>query len=445
MPEMKKKPDQKQFHRVILFLGLISMGIFAVGLLGALLFLREVIREQILNRDGILLTSVAQHFLDAADGGTTTDLIDVALESSQLSGVIGLRLFSPEGENLARIPATLYTTVLPAADLQELGRGDPVVRYFPDLPLDTLFSDQVDFEKPQSFPTTEVLTPILAADGTLEAVLQYWLDGQAVAHELGHLDQFLGGLGLVIFISGGLIFLLVFLIARKRLLEMGLLLAEQNRSLEKANTELALAARTSAIGSVTSHLFHGLKNPLAGLKAYLQLTGKDEEAMAMANRMQSLINESLSIISGQENHHQVQLSLGEFRTLLERRLGVQQSERVILQFSGQASLPARRAQLLLLILQNLVDNALEASGPESKVHLELNAGPDRLRAEVRDSGPGLPEQVRGRLFEPVRSTKQNGTGVGLAISAALARHIPADLELVETGPAGTTFSISMPL
>jgi len=262
---------------------------------------------------------------------------------------------------------------------------------------------------------------------------------------LAHLDQYLTVLGVVIFAGGGLVFALVFLIARNRLLDMGLILADRNRSLEKANAELALVARTSAIGSITSHLFHGLKNPLAGLKAYLQLTGRDEEAMAMANRMQSLINESLSIIAEEENHHQVQLELDEFRQLLERRLDQQADSRLSLEFSGSGQLTARHAQLLLLILQNLVNNAVEASPPDRPVKVRVKAEDGQLHAEVQDSGPGLPEEVRRRIFEPVRSTKEHGTGIGLAICAALARHIPAQLRLVASNGSGTTFSISMPI
>jgi signal transduction histidine kinase len=63
---------------------------------------------------------------------------------------------------------------------------------------------------------------------------------------------------------------------------------------------------------------------------------------------------------------------------------------------------------------------------------------------VRDAGGGIPENVRPRLFLPGRSSKAGGTGLGLAISHLLAREIGAELALVQTGPAGTTFSVSLP-
>ena len=205
-----------------------------------------------------------------------------------------------------------------------------------------------------------------------------------------------------------------------------------------------MAARTSAIGSITSHLFHGLKNPLAGLKAYLQLAGHDEEALEITNRMQNLINESLSVIHDEEGGNNHPLTMEEFVDISKKRMGIKPAGRVRLSCSGEGSLPAQKSQLLLLVMRNLVDNALEANG-DSPVLIEFNHTGSTLLSSVSDSGNGLPEHVKSNLFDPVKSTKENGTGIGLAISAVIARHIPAELKLAKSDSSGTTFSIEMPL
>lgn len=433
------------FHKVILVQGAITLLVFTVATCSFLLFFRGKIREQILQRDGVLLTQVAQHFHERAgksDAGM--ELLDVALESSEIESVIGVGLYSPAGENMANIPAEMFYSSLGLDAMQQLRNNQPVITYYPDMPMNSLFSDIDALIDDSVYPVTRVLSPVFDSDGRLAAIINYWLDSTGVAHELMHLDQFLYVLGGAFIAGGGIVFFLVFYISRNRLLKMGRLLAERNRSLRKANADLAMAARTSAIGSITSHLFHGLKNPLAGLKAYLQLAGHDAEALEITNRMQNLINESLSVIHDEEDQMNYQLSMDEFLSISRKRMGITQSGKLRLTFSGDGPVPAQKSQLLLLVLRNLVDNALEAA-PDSPVSIEIIHTGSLLSASVSDTGPGLPDHVKSHLFDPVQSTKANGTGIGLAISAVIARHIPADLQLKKSDASGTTFSIEMPL
>jgi len=64
---------------------------------------------------------------------------------------------------------------------------------------------------------------------------------------------------------------------------------------------------------------------------------------------------------------------------------------------------------------------------------------------VSDEGHGIPDEVRPHLFEPGRTGRAGGTGIGLAISQLLARQIGATLLLESTGPKGTTFCLTLAL
>ena len=442
---MDSESSLKHFHRVIFTLGVVTLGIYGAAIIAAMLFFRAQIAHQVLHRDGSLLTRVTQHFHDTqATVSMEPDWLEIALESSEISGVIGVRLYNVNGELMGSIPASLYPASLTNDDLVQLQDGHPVFRHFSDLSLESLFSDVETEADRAGYPISEILAPVQSGNSGTAAVIQYWLDGTEVAAELKRLDQFLITLGTVFFLAGGIIFAIVLVYARGRLLRMGTVLAERNKALEQANTDLALAARTSAIGSVTSHLFHGLKNPLAGLKAYLRLTGQDEEVMAIADRMQSLIDEALNVIS-EENSLGVDLTIDEFKELAESRLTVRDNGRVVVDTSGEGNVGARKAQLLLLILRNLVENAVQASSPRSPVQVRLRISNTDLLAQVEDNGPGIPKQIRDHLFEPVHSSKTNGTGIGLAISSVIARHIPASLKLVRSDQGGTLFNIQMPL
>lgn len=103
--------------------------------------------------------------------------------------------------------------------------------------------------------------------------------------------------------------------------------------------------------------------------------------------------------------------------------------------------------LLDWALEALVRNAIDAlSGRGGTITVEVSGRPDRARVAVRDDGPGIAPEVRGRLFEPGVTTKPGGWGIGLA----LARRIVEDvhngrLTAETTGAAGTVFVIALPL
>ena len=70
----------------------------------------------------------------------------------------------------------------------------------------------------------------------------------------------------------------------------------------------------------------------------------------------------------------------------------------------------------------------------------------RCAIEIADDGPGLPEAVRAELFRPFAgSMRRGGSGLGLAIARDLMVAHGGDIELVDTGPAGTTFRLSLRL
>jgi len=105
---------------------------------------------------------------------------------------------------------------------------------------------------------------------------------------------------------------------------------------------------------------------------------------------------------------------------------------------------ARTANLVGLVLANLITNAIEASASGATVALEARRVGDNAEFMVRDAGAGLPQAVQDALFRPVRSQKRAGGGVGLAISHRLAKHAGGELSLVRSSPEGTLFRLVVP-
>jgi two-component system NtrC family sensor kinase len=88
----------------------------------------------------------------------------------------------------------------------------------------------------------------------------------------------------------------------------------------------------------------------------------------------------------------------------------------------------------------------EAAGDAGHVRVEVttSAAPAQARVTVSDDGPGLPDGARERLFEPFFTTKPAGTGLGLAVSRALAQAHGGDLEPGTSPAGGASFVLVLP-
>src|SRR5439155_1487286 len=211
---------------------------------------------------------------------------------------------------------------------------------------------------------------------------------------------------------GGGILSLTMIGAFRRLRGAHLLLAERTRSLMQANQALALAAKTSAVGAITSHLIHGLKNPLSGLQnlvASLASADADspdadwQQAIVATRRMQGLINQVVNVLREEEGSAQFQITLPELAEIVVSKvhpLSLETGVRLATQVRGGTVLANRTANLVALILVNLVQNALQATPRGQSVTLLLTDSAENLVCEVRDEGPGFPDTLADNLFSP---------------------------------------------
>ena len=106
------------------------------------------------------------------------------------------------------------------------------------------------------------------------------------------------------------------------------------------------------------------------------------------------------------------------------------------------------ADQLFRVLSNLVRNAvqaIEASGTEGSIRIFARETGGRSEVSVVDTGPGLAPKAQDNLFRPFRGgARQGGSGLGLVIAAELVRGHGGTLRLSETGPTGTTFTLTWP-
>lgn len=201
------------------------------------------------------------------------------------------------------------------------------------------------------------------------------------------------------------------------------------------------------LGEIGRGLAHSLRNPLHALGLSLEALvarseGGDAAQLGAAGREQlaridQALRGFLALASG-EGAQAEPVWLGEVidDVLLEARQRC--GSRVeLLRDLAPVSLRGVRAELRILV-HTLVLNAIEAAPAGTTVRVSCRAEGTGVRIEVEDAGPGVPEAVRVRLFEPHVSSKPTGAGMGLYLSQRLARQrYGGGIELQPRQPQGT--------
>lgn len=439
------------------------MVVLAITVAGGTWHLRVHLREHLAQRDGEILSTVAlaRQYANGSGSNLTqrlanpADQLVLALEISQIKeGVLGVRLFDRDGRFETAFPPTLLATNLQRDDLSALRALQSVSRFHEQASLGDYFLMDAEPSLPSSrTPLLEVNIPLHArGDSNLVAAAQLLLDGRAVAREYARVDQHLWLLGLGLYVGGAALLSGVLAWAYRRLRKAHALVEERTTRLLRANHELALAAKTSALGSVTAHLIHGLSNPLANLQDFIASHGSgatdgDLQALATSTqRMQQLVHDVVRVLGEERGGDQYQITLAELVEVLNGKLGSPVADsgvHLTTRLEAQGELSNRHANLILLILENLIHNALKVTPRGGRVCVSFVEAAESVCCQVADEGPGISEQVLPRLFTPCHST-HGGSGLGLAISKQLANQLGAALELKTNSPDGCVFVLRLP-
>ncbi|WP_420874518.1 sensor histidine kinase [Paraburkholderia tropica] len=245
--------------------------------------------------------------------------------------------------------------------------------------------------------------------------------------------------------------------------------AERTRTeqeLRATQDELIQASKLAALGQMAAGITHELNQPLAALRSFSDNTrvflarGQYDSAHenleaigSLTERMGKIVNQLKLFVGRAKPRSQrspVVRALRNALALLGKRLeGVRvdltltDGEAAPVPLDPHGDAPELVAQCddlrLEQVLINLIGNALDAVAglPDPRIVVDIQALPATLAISVRDSGPGIPDDVMPRLFEPFFTTKEmgQGLGLGLAISSSIARDCGGALA-AHNGPDG---------
>lgn len=226
--------------------------------------------------------------------------------------------------------------------------------------------------------------------------------------------------------------------------------------------ELVSSERMAALGTMAGMLVHDFRGPLTVIRGYAESLTQPQPPEVIrerakmitdaVDRLERMTRETLDFARG---GGRLVRRCYEAKTLVEELAAAAAEEFPSLELVRDVSVPKETVACVDVdkmrrVVGNIAANAMDAMGGRGRFHVsarvENGQGEERrLVLMLADEGPGVPEEIRGRVFEPfVTKGKKRGTGLGLAVARRFVEDHGGTIELLPEGP-GARFRIALPL
>jgi len=254
--------------------------------------------------------------------------------------------------------------------------------------------------------------------------------------------------------------------ANKALIDWGTTLEkkieERTKELVEIQSHLVQSEKLASIGKLAAGIAHEINNPLGGILIYSHLiledTDKSNPHYENLNKIVKETTRCKDIVKGLlefARPKEPEMGMVDIHQLLDRSLSLMERQalfqNIAIRKSYEPGLPkvfADDAQLQQVFI-NIILNAAEAMNGNGMLTLKtaITPGREMVSVEFTDTGHGIREEDKKRLFEPFFSTKEvgKGTGLGLAISYSLVQKHRGVIEVRSEAGHGATFAVKLPL
>ncbi|HYW04508.1 MAG TPA: PAS domain S-box protein [Gammaproteobacteria bacterium] len=236
------------------------------------------------------------------------------------------------------------------------------------------------------------------------------------------------------------------------------------QQVRQLQSELFRVSRVTELGAMTSSIAHETNQPLAAISTYLYALrrllqgGEDgasprieeiiDKAQAQTQRASQVIRQIRQMTRAGDDRHEAE----DLNALVEEAIEIGliglADEELAVERALDPDLPACRCNRIQIqqVVMNLVRNAVEAMSDSRERRLTVRTWADggTAHVSVSDTGPGIPEQVRERLFQPFVTSKSDGIGIGLSICRSIVENHGGRLTLERPEHGGTRFVFTVP-
>lgn len=222
---------------------------------------------------------------------------------------------------------------------------------------------------------------------------------------------------------------------------------------------LLQSEKMGALGVLAGNIAHELNNPLTGIRSLTQVliqeTDPNSPLAADLNEIEKATERSQKIIRNLQdfsNKEGTQLENFGLDEIVERTIpmlkSLLRSHRLEIDLSTENRKVRGEPHLIQQVVFNLINNACQAmKNPGTlTISTEFLAVEKRLLLKVKDTGPGIPKDIRTRVFEPFFTTKKEGfgTGLGLSLSREIIERHHGKIEFISEEGQGTEFLVQLP-
>ena len=238
--------------------------------------------------------------------------------------------------------------------------------------------------------------------------------------------------------------------------------ADSRINAQESHEQFLNAEKLAAVGRLAAGVAHEIRNPLNSVRLWLFAIEKaigpgtemEHELHMIADEIEQRLERIVRNFLEFSRPPLLKLQAVCLPLLVSKTLELLRSaeeQRVRLHYESGGDLPPALGDMeqLQQVLLNLLGNALDATPEGGEVRIDAAAENDAagramVVVRIRDTGPGVPEDIRKRIFEPFFTTKRDGTGLGLCISAQIVAGHGGRLAVESSSPSGTTFALWIP-
>jgi two-component system sensor kinase FixL len=220
-------------------------------------------------------------------------------------------------------------------------------------------------------------------------------------------------------------------------------------------TQLREQAALTRLGEMAAVVAHEVKNPLTGIRGAVQIIGsrlpagsRDAEVIKEIVARIDALNDLMKDLLLFARPPQPRLAPTDPLLLLESGVSLVRQDpgarAIAIEVEGASDTILADAELLKLVFQNLLLNAVHAINGPGTIRVAVSANGATCRITVTDSGPGIPTEVRQKLFTPFFTTKARGTGLGLSTARRFIEAQGGTIAIECPATGGTLVTIEMP-